>query len=97
MVGTLSESHRDNPLEVVEIERLIDISERAELESLAGTPRVGISSDHDRSGGRIDRAESFEQFNAVHSGQRDVEQTNSGRERIASFNPSSLVTAPETA
>src|SRR5262249_4842037 len=75
---TVAQRHCDDPLEVGEIEWLVDISERAELEGLPSEPGVGIPANHDYSGSRIDRTDSFEQFDAVRPGQRDVEQNQLG-------------------
>src|SRR5262245_38821774 len=75
---TVSQRHRDDPLEVGEVEWLVDISERAELEGLTSERGVGIPGDHDYSGGWSDRTDSFEQFDAVRPGQRYVEQNQLG-------------------
>src|SRR5215470_8695353 len=63
----LSQRHRDNPLEVREIEWLVDIGESPELQGFASKCGVYIPGDHDHSARWIDRTNSFEQFDTVRS------------------------------
>src|SRR5215510_9301185 len=76
--NALSQRLRDNPLEVREIEWLVDIGESPELQGFTSKRGVYIPGDHDHSARWIDRTNSFEQFDTVRSGKCDVEQNQLG-------------------
>src|SRR5262249_3146667 len=75
---TVSQRHRDDPLEVGEVEWLVDIGERAELKGLTSERGVCIPGDDDHSGRWIGRTDSFEQCDAVRPGKGEVEQNQLG-------------------
>src|SRR5215510_4058327 len=76
--NTVSQRHRDDPLEVGEVEWLVDVRKRAELEGLTSKRGVCIPGDDDHSGSWIGRTDSFEQFDAVRPGKVEVEQNQLG-------------------
>src|SRR5215831_1086052 len=76
--NALSQRLCDNPLEVGEIEWLVDIGESPELQGFTSKRGVHIPGDHDYSGCWIDRTNSFEQFETVRPGKCDIEQNQLG-------------------
>jgi hypothetical protein len=91
-----AQRHRDDPLEVGEIEWLIDIGESAELEGLTRKHGVGIPLTMiTLVVGLIERIRLSSSMPFI-PGSAMSSKTSSGRDRMASFKPSSLVSAPKT-
>src|SRR6266705_169469 len=72
----------ESPLEIAEVERLLDEVEGAQIEGHEGLILIGVSADHDD--GRPDRrlAEALERFDAVHPRHGDVQQDDLGLETL---------------
>src|SRR2546422_11618945 len=65
----------DSLLQIVQVEGLGDVIDRAHGEELGGEADIGIGRDPDDGHGRVDHHDPLEGLDAVHGGHGDVEET----------------------
>jgi hypothetical protein len=74
LVADAREACRDSPIEIVEVERLGDVVERAQLEGFLGKGDVLVGGHHDDRDAATELADLPENLDPVEAGHPDIEQ-----------------------